>query len=181
MSKLRPKHRAIVAYHEASHAVAARVQGVGVDRIAMFPTDEGGTPAAATHSAAYLADKSDPAACITGREKDARVALAGNIGQQRARPGSVCADASDQEVARYAALCIALLSSGRPEPGPGEMIELSKTDVNSIDDIRRRLRSEAEALVMEHWSAIERVAQALLVRDLLLQDDIDRLISGRNF
>jgi hypothetical protein len=180
MSKLRPKHRAIVAYHEASHAVGARVQGVGVDRIAMFPTDEGGTPAAATHSAAYLADKSDPAACIAGHEKDARVALAGHIGQQRARPGSVRADAGDIKVALKAAVCIALLSSGRPEPGPGE-IKLSEIDVNSIDDIFRRLRSEAEALVMEHWSAIERVAQALLVRDLLLQDDIDRLISGRNF
>lgn len=45
----------IVATHEAGHAVVARVLGVKVSFVSMFPTDEGGTPGAQTHSAAYTA------------------------------------------------------------------------------------------------------------------------------
>jgi hypothetical protein len=43
--------------------------------------------------------------------------------------------------------------------------------------ILNMLREETKALPTENWPAVERVAQVLMVRDVLDQDDLDRLIS----
>ena len=67
----------IIAYHEAGHAVVARVLGLGVVHVAMFPTDGDGLAGAQTWSAAWLARDADHSTKLRALENDAKVNLAG--------------------------------------------------------------------------------------------------------
>jgi hypothetical protein len=111
---------------------------------------------------------------------DAKVALAGPIAQQRAHPGSSRGDVADVANARNAALCMTLLLRGEPLPRPGTRVEV-KVDsavVDAAEATLKRLRHETEALLIEHWPAVDRVAQCLLNRNLLDQAELDRLIDN---
>ena len=70
--------RAIVAHHEAAHAVIARCLGVPCLGIFMFPTDESGSAGALTKSAAHDAGERLEQR-LDGLRRDGLVALAGPI------------------------------------------------------------------------------------------------------
>src|ERR1700751_4416582 len=73
----RQKHR-LRAFHEAGHAVAARLLGIEIAEARMKDDDA----QVLTHSAAYAADPSDAPAHLAALYADLQVALAGDIGQQ---------------------------------------------------------------------------------------------------
>jgi hypothetical protein len=58
-------------------------------------------------------------------------------------------------------------------------IDLNAAQQACANDLLEQCRDAATNLVKEHWSAIERVAQALMTRDVLYQDELDQLIEGQ--
>jgi hypothetical protein len=182
------KQRIRLAYHEASHAVAARVQGVEVVSVLMFQTDENTRSSILSRSAAHDAEQQDTASRIVGLEIDIRVSLAGPVGDElhrKARSQSrAMRDGAADDVAssQNLAFLVALLMAGEHVPqvphGRRMDIEVSSAFIESANVIQRRLRDETKVLLTEHWPAIERVAQALMTCNLLDQVELDRLIAG---
>jgi ATP-dependent Zn protease len=76
--------RKVVAYHEAGHAVVARLLGQSIVSVAIGADDD--SAAAVTSSAAHAARERDAAAQVSGYETDAMIALAGPIAQVMSRP-----------------------------------------------------------------------------------------------
>jgi ATP-dependent Zn protease len=170
-------NRRTLAFHEAGHAVIARLLNAQVNFVAMFAVDETCKSVVQTRSAAYYASH-DPRAKIIGFENDIKIMLAGLITQQIARRGKA-GHAEDIAQAKNFALSIALLKAGKELPPPGATVTLT-LDSSILDEAKavlQALRTETYALVVGKWSAVERVAQALMVRDLLDQDELDRLIN----
>ena len=163
------KQRIRLAYHEGSHAVAARVQGVEVVSVLMFQTDENTRSSILSRSAAHDAEQQGTASRIAGLEIDIRVSLAGPVGvelHRKARSRSrAMRDGAADDVARSQnlALLFALLMAGGhvPQVPHGERvdIEVSSAFIESANAILRRLREETKVLLTVHWPAIERVAR----------------------
>src|ERR1700733_15185184 len=86
MPTARQKFELLKAYHEAGHAVVARLLEIPVNRVTIFPTDDTNQAIAEAHSAAYLSRNEDAAGQIIGLEKDAKVCLAGPYAQHHYRP-----------------------------------------------------------------------------------------------
>jgi len=70
----------LLAYHEAGHAVVARLLGVGVAVVIMFPTADQ-KAGVKTKSAEWEAGD-DPEAVAHACELDAKVVMAGSIAEQ---------------------------------------------------------------------------------------------------
>jgi ATP-dependent Zn protease len=170
------------AYHEAGHAVIARVLGVGVVYITLFPSDETNNGGAQTWSAAWLARATGDAAALTrGFETDAKVSLAGPYAQIKHRPNTNMKRASRDEWdsdlgnAKSCAATMVWLQDHADEAG----MTLSAEQATEALRIFQRLQDEARALVEEHWPSVERVAKALLKYRALQGGEVDDLIGGR--
>lgn len=178
------KRRAATAYHEASHAVIARVLGVEVLGVAMFPTDDVSRAGSLTYSASYYSG-ADKASRIAALEIDIKIGLAGPIADARhskGRPSRSMKHGEVDDIARSRSMAaeIALLMAGEPlaQHHGGMQMTVTPAIIESANAILARLQAETEALLAEHWPAVERVAQALMTCDLLDQAELDRLIAG---
>jgi hypothetical protein len=182
------KARKIIAYHEAGHAVVARVLGIVVDHVTGFST----SPGALRHSAGWQARNADVSTQQVGIEKDAKVALAGPHAQLRhhpvRHPRITFVDEgrmpdgwqSDLASARNSACQIVLLKHGAISTAlSSTTVTLNEPQVAELNRLLGQLWKETEALVSEYWPAIERTAEALLHGRILIQDEIDALIAGR--
>jgi len=174
------KREAVSAFHEAGHTVIARRLGLSVPYVVLLPTDdaEAHTP---SQSAEYLARNADVATRVAAIENDILVVLAGPIAEFRRRPTKSRAGwGGDYYNLRSRLAKAVLLERGAPVPDEGGVIEvtLSEDDVAKVVLLFERLCERAKTLVDGNWPAITRVAEALLVRRFLNQDDIDELIAG---
>jgi hypothetical protein len=174
-----------VAYHEAGHAVIARVLGVSVHHVSRFATEGGGTPRALTYSAAWNAGSDS--AYLIGLEADAKISLAGPHAEKKYRPDTNINLAQqnqwlDDMANAMSAVVKILLFKANPNDrvyfeGARE-IELTSDQSAEATQLFNRISGETQALVEQHWSAIERTAAALLDRSVLNEHDIDALIIG---
>jgi hypothetical protein len=180
----------VKAYHEAGHAVVARVLGISVEHVSLL-AGGGNSTGALTHCALYQARGQAHSVQIAAAEKDAKVALAGGIAQQRYRPVTegqkrkaergVWND--DLKHAWSFVAEILYFQQGRgmsdllKEPQPETMLGVLARSTEGKALFGRFCR-ETEALVENNWPAIERVAAAMLERPALHQDDLDTLIMG---
>jgi hypothetical protein len=175
VSKKRTKEA--IAYHEAGHAVIARVLGIGVTHVAL--TD--GNPGLRTLWGDYYEAHSVPAR-IAALERHAKVSFAGQIAQVRQRAHT------DAEVRRqgkgwstdwrnadnYTAMAVSLKKGIEPVPGTA----FDSAIAAEADVLENRLLAETMILVEQNWPGIERVAKGLLRRSFLTGDDIDALIAN---
>ena len=107
--------RRTVTYHEAGHAVVARLLGVNINSVTI--AEEAQEAVVPTSSSAYAARESGRAAQVAGYEIDGKIALAWPIAQLMSRPNrddrvAKAARTSHEEDfanAKNAAACIALL------------------------------------------------------------------------
>jgi hypothetical protein len=75
------------AYHEAGHAVIARMLGIAVEYVTTL-SDDRTNGVALTHSAAFLAQDADQTTRLVAITKDMVVSLAGPYAEMRSRPAT---------------------------------------------------------------------------------------------
>jgi len=170
-----------MAYHEAGHAVIARMLGVGVPQLTLVSVDADNAAGAITASAAALADRNDLFAYVAGIEKDIKVSIAGPQSQNIYRPSDENHDEweSDRQTQLSLALKIVLLKAGIDIPDAGLQASVNSDQLDEAKRLLARLAEETRALVIANWPAITRVAEALLRlrRQTLDQAAIDALIA----
>lgn len=170
------------AVHEAGHAVIARALGVEVEIATLEPDmlDQDFLAGVVTINASGVTHYDDLPAQQQQRafEIDAIISLAGPLAQKKCQPTNTrrdgwCTDIEDT----WKYVFQAVLVEGGVEPEG-----LSPSDINEWQkvkggDLLSKLYKETAALVDEHWPAIQSVAEGLLKRPSLNQDDIDALIA----
>jgi hypothetical protein len=167
--------RTKLAYHEAGHAVVARLLGVQVTGVRMFRT-EGTRAAVVTTSAAMRHKGLDD--FIAGLVIDSKIALAGAIAQWQYKPTKNVRGWDDDftRASSYMATAVFAEREGKiPQPGA---FELDATEQARAENMFNTARTETESLVQASWQAIERVAAALQTRNLLTERDLDNLIAN---
>jgi hypothetical protein len=179
---MRKDRRDLTAYHEAGHAVVARLQGVEIDAVMMFGFEK---TADATVLISDRPISSDMTERIAGIETAIRTGLAGPIASRlygKAPSRKIEFIASDDvKQAHSMAVEFALLIAGVPIPPPPRdnmVFELDHTTIESANTTITRLQAETKTLLVEHWLKVARVAQALLTCDMLDQTQLDRIMAG---
>ena len=175
------------AYHEAGHAVVARTLGIAMSYVTTLPTEEMTAGGALTNSASWLARDADQATQLAAIAKDMKALLAGPHAQARYQPRKtkrIPNDwASDFKLAKSFATKAVLIRNGRGADIPiGEgtfEIVLGADDLAEIAQLFHRIWNETEALVAKLWPAITLVAEELLTRRVLFEDEVDALIEGK--
>lgn len=174
----------IIAIHEAGHAVIARVLGIAVTQVAMFPTDgKGGAAGAQTGSASWLANEADRSAQIRAAENDAKVCLAGPHAQQKYRPSKVkhrmpVEWRDDFELAKQFVVKAVLLETDPAFnlPTEGRDIILSRDASAQVVSRFDRISADVKSLVADNWPAIERTAEELLRLRTISGEEVDAII-----
>jgi ATP-dependent Zn protease len=157
------------AFHEAGHAVAARLLGVEIaEAVVRFRPNP--YFHVQTRSAGDRA--SGTPGFRKGLEADIQVALAGHIAQKIHRPQSYreYQAVDDMQNAGQAAIRHCL------EPGNGEDGKSFRFEGElppEAADLVSRLHKPTVKLITENWSKVERVAAALLAHGELTQAEID--------
>jgi hypothetical protein len=172
------KRLAIIAHHEAGHAVVARRLGIALHSVNVLDGGAG----AVTESATYAARDAGRAGYLAAIEKDMIVSLAGAHAQHRHRPRrtrhrQLAEWDDDRETATALAYRAALIASGieRDQIDAG-FPDLSPDLDTYATDLFRQCDGRSRDLVAEHWPMIVKVAKALLVRPILNAADLDQLI-----
>jgi ATP-dependent Zn protease len=167
--------RTKLAYHEAGHAVIARVLGVEVTGVTMLPTDGTAARVITTSVAMQHRGLDD---FVAGMVIDSKIALARPITQwQYKRTEDVRGwDDDIERASNYIAAAVLAEREGKiPQLGAFELDTIERA---RAEEMFNKARTETEALVQASWQAIERVAAALQTRDLLTQRDLDDLIAN---
>lgn len=175
-----------VAHHEAGHAVAARVQGIPVAFITTLAVDQRSAAAALTHSATYLSREAGSKIWLAAIRKDIIVCLSGPFAQQRYRPQQQkkryppAEWVDDFNNARNFAGTAALIASGIEVNAMEKTIpvEMTAEQIAYADLMLQQCHQAAHNLVVDHWPAIVKVAEALLSRPILNADDLDQLLGA---
>ena len=171
------EREAEIAHHEAGHFVVARVLGISITHATMLPDQT--SLASVGMEAAYLARNADQMnALVVG-------SFAGPHAQSRYRPARNADDwerkANDwngdiEPMSSWAASIVAL-RHGLPVPEDGAMAPFPDSLKPEVGPLLEQLSDKAEAMVIDSWRAITRVAEALLARRILNQQDVDHLIA----
>ena len=177
------RFRRLLTYHEAGHAVAARLLGIEIADVDMSKTEEY-IANVKTRSATHQAEQSgDRDAIKVGLYADLQVALAGDVAQQLAGyPASTLelheADADMANAGTYAGMLARLDAGLSAMPGPTDLREIKPGDLlhTAISDILDRGWADTVALLQANWLAVVRVAAALN-KPNLKPSDIDRIIA----
>lgn len=171
------EREAEIAYHEAGHAVVARVLGISITHATMLPdqTSLASVGIEAT-SLAHNANQVDALVVVS---------FAGPHSQSRYRPARKADDwerkannwdADIEQMSSWAASIVAL-RHGLPVPEDGAIAPFPDSLKPEVGSLLEQLSDKAEAMVIDNWRAITRVAEALLARSILGQQDVDHLIA----
>jgi hypothetical protein len=175
--------RKATAYHEAGHAVIARVQFIEVHLATIRPdefsagcvTHEEWWPEAET---AAEDREEEWLQRMEMAEERAKLALAGPLAEMKYRPtlnGEHFADSTSNDLLDVAAY-LQIASGFAPLSEllvPGKPLQQDDKEASLLWNALQR---DTTDLVELHWSSIERVAQALLIHGELGQEQIDALI-----
>jgi hypothetical protein len=173
-----------LAYHEAGHAVIARVLGTEVHLATIRPDKF--SAGHIMHGASWP-DREDANGTVAAEDREeewyrrmemaedrAKLALAGPIAEMKYRPtlnGEYFADYEDLlNVATYLKIAsgftFEVLVPGKP----------LQQDNRLAAALWERLQADTADLVELHWPSIERVAEALLIHEELGQEEIEALV-----
>ena len=167
-----------LAYHEAGHAVIARLLGIGVLKVEILP---GGKDGVCDHGHAWPGTDADLAAQAIGLDKDLLMECAGAAAEKYYQPDGdgFAGWLSDSTSIETLAAGAVMVEHGRPAPEILDWDEFRAGPLwEAMWQYAKDARTRADQLVAEHWPAIARVAGALLARRKLEQNEIDALIAG---
>jgi len=157
-------NRKALAFHEAGHAVVARLLSIQIIEATISPRPEVFIGNVETQPAASWARGKE--AICRALERDIQVSCAGEIAQKIYRPQSLRPHQARQDCEN---MFMAAATYSR----------LNRFLTGSIDALVERLRKQTVRLVRENWPKVERVAAALLERGELTQAEIDAAMAGR--
>lgn len=177
-----------VAFHEAGHAVVARLLGVKVDHLTMFSTGAGNSASATTQSAVWQAVDADLTGKIEAVMKDMKVRLGGphaqaqhlNMNDREVARALRNEWTDDVERARHLAAAAAALKDGAKIDLRGSIaFSLGPEQTKAAASFFDRANDEVEVLIKENWTIVERVAEALLSKRAITDEELDVLIDHR--
>jgi hypothetical protein len=173
---------AAMAYHEAGHAVIARVQGIECPLVVMFSPFEGVAAGARTVKATFLALDADPATLLAAIKKDIVVSLAGPCSEMKYRNKPWDKKYfrrwnNDFKSAQIGGRRAAIIATGVGVDRSSVIHHPTAEQIAIADEVPLECLAMASDLVEAHWPAIEHVAQALMTRDRLDQAELDRLMA----
>ena len=164
----------------------ARVLGVEVLQLTMFPTRSGEMASAPSRSAAWLSGSASVHEQQRANEIDAIISLAGPHAECKFRGKVPSKPKWDYDLANaQAAIARAALLSVNPIEapqlldvlGPNERGRaLTPSESAEAKRLWKHLDSTTRNLIEENWPAIERVANAALRLRILTEGEIDTLI-----
>jgi hypothetical protein len=180
------ERQAVIAYHEAGHAVIARKPGLEVTSVTIVPNLEYAGHCAINESATYLTRNADLATQISASETDTIIFLAGPAAECLYRRPSkremACWDGDREAVINSVSRAVDFKHDILTGHGPecdGELYDQLCDEFDQLcGELNNRLSVKTMMLVGKHWSAIERVANGLRESKLLIQTDVDDLIAG---
>jgi ATP-dependent Zn protease len=165
----------VVAFHEAGHAVVARALGITVKYATIVPS-KGSAGSVAANNSALLSREPH----VDVIEWNAMTVLAGPIAQMRFCPPTKTQAklnwAGDIDCARWLVTRVVLARNNVPQQ---DNFDLPESMLREASELLDELMKKSDLLVSEHWAAIERVAEALIARRVLNQNDLDDLIADR--
>jgi hypothetical protein len=156
--------------------------------VSLFPHSEESVAGVQTFRATYLAQTADTATQFDALERDLVVSLAGPMAQMHYRPTTpqdrVDPWEGDQNNASNFAAIAGMIKAGLIE---GMEVKENENSVRAVPtDAKQEAKqfyqdaaTKALDVVDENWPTITRVAEALLIRKVLNQDDVDELIANR--
>jgi hypothetical protein len=180
----------VLAYHEAGHAVAARV--VGVEIVDAF---SGGKPKEISNgvqsrgSVRTLSASSKTRGTPAFRQAlwiDTLVSLAGIAAQRKYRPQYVKANWEKARMEEWSTdidRVSKLLCAYRYDRSDGMDLESLPTEETpelraELQDLLNTASAEATKIIEDHWPQVERVAALLLSHGEITQADIDTAMVG---
>ena len=167
------------AYHEAGHAVIARVLGIEVHLATIRPNEF--YDGQVTHEASWpeletgTEDREEEwRQRMETAENRAILALAGPIAEMKYQPTLNGKDFVDENDLLNVATYLRLAGGFTFEVlVPGKPLQQDNGEASRLWDALQR---DTADLIELHWSSIERVAEALLIHEELGQEQIDALI-----
>lgn len=177
----RPSRRKL-SYHEAGHAIAARLLGLDVVNIDMTADLENGRAATVSYRTATHAAqaRNDQVALPHSLYVDVMVWMAGMAAQRLAGYSASDDDFTngedgDVDKAFHYADGLARITAGLPLGSPDDLLDprLRPVSVAIVD----RAEKEITHKLKKHWPAVVRVAGVLYRRDRLSQAELDRAIA----
>lgn len=156
------------AYHEAGHAVIARLGRIEIDNVSIIPTmDRDGS--ALLGAVTWTETREEW--FLDKHAAKIKALLAGGIAQERAGFDVGVGDMQD-------GFDIEHLAGAWTNPWLDDEDEDGCVFLTIAEAARvKRLKKQTEALVTRHWPSIKRVAEALSRRRVLYQDDVDTLMA----
>jgi hypothetical protein len=154
------KTRSTVAYHEAGHAVIARVQGIECHGVLMFPPlgTAGAAGTMTKRATTTLARDAERATVLAAIRKDIIVNLAGPCSEAKYhKPRQKYPDQwkHDHKSAEARAIWAALVATGVDldslTRNPDGHINLSAEQAAFVTDLLQQCRDAVSNLVDEHW------------------------------
>jgi hypothetical protein len=166
------------AYHEAGHAVAALAHGLAVQFV-VLPVN--GTTGGVHLDRAILSAAVDPTAQVAALRVDITVLLAGVCADEKLRPKKRKEVYDDHKLAEAWASWAAFIANvmSIAEFDINSLIELTKEEQAFADNLIAQCEEAAHRIVEERWADIEKIAAALLDRNVLNADDLDTILSEK--
>jgi hypothetical protein len=167
--------RESLAYHEAGHAVAARVLGIEVCLATLRP-DQVFAGHVTLGASCWLDSEDKWQQRMEMAEAHAKLALAGPLAEMKYQPslnGEHFADYADLlNVAAYLKIAGGFVPISEVLV-PGKPLQQSNGEASRLWE---QLQADTADLVELHWLSIERVAEALLIHEELGQEEIEALV-----
>ncbi|MDQ6869614.1 MAG: hypothetical protein M3178_15030 [Pseudomonadota bacterium] len=166
------KFKRRVAYHEAGHAVIARVHDLDIVDIDL----EAYRPEVKTSSATWtaLTADSDREGLLEALAVDVKISLAGCAVDEIRKAPEI--DAQQEDLHRALDGICSMVAPDRLIAAPqsvGQSFTPTVAEQAEIEIIRERLWQETVAEVRQHWDWIDRVAVLFISRTRATQADVD--------
>jgi FtsZ-binding cell division protein ZapB len=177
-AKLNAKFKENILYHEAGHALLARLHGIEIVEIKLTQKPGNYHGRVLTRSGAHAV--TERVSLLKALANEAKGALGGPIVGIDEMRGAKYADgegrAGDYKTVARCVRHMAVLDRYLASGVEMDSIELLEAEIAEAKQIAERLRQEAEDEVRDNWDAVERIAELFKSGGVVTQADVDACI-----
>jgi ATP-dependent Zn protease len=159
----------LIAYHEAGHAIAALVLGLHVHQVDLLPVN--GRLGCCYYTPLEIPSTRLSIDCRKKIKQRLVVLMAGTVAQDKEMPGSACVPGTEGGVPIHG-ICPDWLNMR-------DLASLLSRAEEGIAKAIDRAAISAEAILHNHWKAVEATAEALLEYQVLKSGRLRRALKGK--